>query len=190
MSKREYRPPRPGDKVGDINGWPDSRGLPTVRVVCEGWRAKGSEHKETVLATFQCYPFDPNKGECGAWFQDNDVAVGGGPRHDTTRLREEKAKRKATAEDRAAGWRWDSIEVTPKHHVGNMDDLSSTAHLKCDRCSSSDLHIKVEALQAALDKVLLAGDQLDDDMAELLRVGVRKLPLMALILMQTKPRGR
>jgi hypothetical protein len=189
MSKREYRPPREGDAVGMVNGWPDSRGLPTVRVVCEGWRDKGTAHKETVVATFWCFPFDPSKGECGNWFWDSDAAVGGEARHSTTRLREKKAKRRATEAEKAAGWRWEYVEATPKHHVGTTQ-TGGTLHLTCDRCPS-DLHLKEASLQAALDAVLLAGvEDVGEDMAELLLLGARKLPLPALILLQTKPKSR
>jgi hypothetical protein len=189
MSKREYRPPRPGDKVGDINGWPDSRGLPTVRVICEGRRDKGTAHKETVLYTFQCFPFDPSKGECGNWFWDEGVATGGGARHATTRLREDKAKRKVTEAEEEHGFRPGYVEVGPRHSPGVMQS-GGTMRLKCIRCPS-DLHLKEARLQEVLDMVLLAGvEDVGEDMAALLAVGPRKLPLPALILLETKPKGR
>jgi hypothetical protein len=189
MSKREHRPPREGDRVGMINGWPDSRGLPTVRVVCEGWPKKGTTHKETVIATFQCQPFDPAKGECGHWFWDEGAATGGGARHATTRLREDKAKRKVTKAEEDAGWRPGYVEVGPKHYVGTMQ-TGGTMHLRCPRCTS-DLRLKEVTLQELLDRVLLAGvETVGADMAPLLAVGARKLPLPALISLQTKPKPR
>lgn len=190
MSKREYRPPREGfDRVQMINGWPDHRGVPTVRVVCEGWRDKGSAHKETVVATFWAMPFDPSKGECGNWIWDSDVAVGGEARHATTRLREEKAKRRVTAEEVERGWRPGYTEVQPKHHVG-MTQTGGTMHLKCPRCTS-DLRLKEATLQEALDRALLADvADVGEGMETLLRLGARKLPLPALILWQTKPKPR
>lgn len=191
MSKpREHRPPREGlDKVGYINGWPDSRGLPTIRVVCEGRRDKGTEHPETVVATFQCFPFDPSKGECGNWFWDANVATGGGKRHATTRIREEqdKARRRVTPEEEARGWRPGWVEVAPKLDVG-MTQTGGTLHLQCPRCSS-DLRLKEAKLQGVLDAVIVAGAGLDADMTQLLHVGARKLSLPALIALQTKPKS-
>lgn len=188
MSKRrEYRPPREGDPVGMINGWPDSRGLPTMRVVCEGRRDKGTGHKEYVVATFNAQPFDPSKGECGNWFWDSDAAVGGEARHDTTRLREQKAKRLVTEAEEARGWRPGLTEVEPKHHVGTTQS-GGTLHLLCRRCGL-DLRIKEAHLQEALDTVYLAGEGLPHDMAELAHLAGRKLPLPALIALRTRPRS-
>ena len=197
MSKREYKPPREGDRVGMINGWPDSRGLPTIRVVCEGRRDKGTEHKETVVATFQCHPFDPSKGECGNWFWDSEAAVGGEKRHATTRLREVKAKRFVTPEEEAAGWRPGLAEVMPKRTVG-MTGTGCMLHLQCPRnvrapratfaLCTSDLRLKEGRLQQILDDVLLAGAGLEPDMAALQQLAPRKISLPALIALQTKPK--
>ena len=187
MSRREYRPPREGEKLGMINGWPDSRGLPTMRVVCEGRRDKGTAHPEYVVATFHAQPFDPNKGECGNWFWDSDVAVGGEARHDTTRLRESKAKRAVTEAEEERGWRPGLTEVTPKHYVG-MTQSGNTMHLWCSRCKA-DLRIKEADLQEALDTVYLRGEVLPHDMAELANLAGRKLPLPALIALRTRPKS-
>ncbi len=185
--KREYRPPgESGYPVGMINGWPDSRGLPTVKVVCEGRRDKGTEHAETVVATFACFPFDPSKGERGLWHWDQNVAVGGARRHATTRLREDRAKRAATEAERAGGWPWATVEASPKLYVGGMED-GQTLHLKCTRCPC-DLRLKKESLQVVLDGVVLGS--LDDEAAELLHLAARKVSLPALIAVQTKPKRR
>lgn len=188
MTKREYRPAGQGYPVQMIDGWPDHRGVPVVRVVCEGWRDKGTEHDEWVVATFWAMPFDPSKGECGNWVWDSDVAVGGEARHATTRLRERKAKRRVTPEEVDRGARPGSVEVGPKHHVG-MTQTGGTIHLKCRRCTS-DLRIKEAHLQELLDKTLLAELAPDADLEALQRIGARKLPLPALILLKTKPKSR
>lgn len=189
MSKREYRPKREHEPVGMIDGWPDHRGLPTVRVVCEGWPSKGTAHKETVVATFQCLPFDPSKGECGNWFWDQSVATGGGARHATTRLREDKSKRRVTDEEEERGWRPGFVEVGPKRFVASPDSRI-TVHLDCPRCSS-DLHIKDAALQDVLDRmVTTTADDVGAELAPILHLGARKLPLPALIALQTQPKSR
>ncbi len=188
--KREYRPPRSGpegrDEVGYINGWPDNRGLPTIRVVCEGRRDRGTAHKELVIATFQCLPFDPATA-CGNWFWDMGVAVGGGPRDPVNRVRAEPARRLVTKHEEEAGWRPGWTEVTPKRHIGTMA-TGGTLRLTCPGCPA-DLPIKEATLQATLDAVLLAGEGLDEEAAELLRAAGRKLPLVGLIARQTKPKG-
>ncbi len=187
MSKhRDHTPPRPGDKLWDINGYPDNRGLPTVRVVCEGRRDRGTGHEECVIATFGCGPFDP-RAECGNWFWDSDAAVGGGPRHPTTRLREDKSTRLATQAEKDAGWRWDVVEVEPKAHVGTLH-TGGILHLACPRCSL-DLRLREAALREYLDAVMKAELDLDDEAVALLQAAGRKLPLLGLIARQTKPKG-
>ncbi|MCU1692978.1 MAG: hypothetical protein JWM64_2069 [Frankiales bacterium] len=198
MPKDEYRAPRvmqpmgtdPGwtEKVGLLNGNPDHRGNPTVRVVCEGRHDKGTHHKETVVATFYALPFDAAGGECGNWIWDSDASVGGGKRHHGTRMRGQKARRKTTEAEKDAGYRWDHIEVDPKVYVG-MTGTGNTLHLYCPRCPL-DLHLKEGALQECLDEFVAAEGRLQGDMAELQKAAGRKLPLVGLIARQTKPKTR
>lgn len=185
MSRREYRPPREEGELGLIDGWPDVRGLPTIRIVCEGRPETGRAHPETVVGTYKCHPFDPTKGERGEWFWDEDVATGGGARHPTTRARERKHKRKVTAAEEEQGWRPGYTDL-PKRSDGFIK-ADGTVRLKCPRCRC-DLPLKEPALQETLNGFLLADEKAAGEMAELLHIAPRKISLLALIRLRTTPK--
>jgi hypothetical protein len=173
------------DQARRINGQPDNRGLPTVRVVCAGRPEKATTHKLLDVAVFSTRPFDPDLGEWANWFWNRDLAVGGGRIHSTTRIREDLAKRQVTDAEVEAGWRPGLTEVTPKRHVGSAD-IGSTLHLKCAKCPNEG-RMRAEFVTRVLDMFVVAPESVPAHLAPFLLLARRQVTLNALILLNTRP---
>lgn len=130
-----------------VNGWPDMRQTPLIKVTCVNGR-----HGYRQIAVWRSLGWDPSRGECGNWWWDGSLAVGGDKLDRVHGEPRKPAKRRVTEEEVDRGYRPGYVEREPKRQVASAF-AEAPVHLTC-ACGLS-VRVKGAKWQWLLDDLWL-----------------------------------